>query len=122
MVVRPAFPQPEANSQHAQVFVLMPFAETMNPVYEDHIKESDSASLAGFYTKSGRRAEAEKLLDKWKRRSSRELGYEEAMADQAFRWLEQAYQEHSCLSERSRLIPARTSILVIACVLPKESC
>jgi TolB-like protein/Flp pilus assembly protein TadD len=62
-----------------------------------------AASLVGLYVKSGRRAEAEKLAEIWKRRPRREFSHAESMAmvyaglgdrDEAFRWLDQAYQEH----------------------------
>jgi hypothetical protein len=37
-VVRPIFGRPEDASRMRDVFVLMPFSETLRPVYEDHIK------------------------------------------------------------------------------------
>jgi pentatricopeptide repeat protein len=62
-----------------------------------------SASLVGLYVRLGRRAEAEKLLEEWKARPASEFGHSASMAiaytglgdkDEAFRWLEKAYQEH----------------------------
>ena len=62
-----------------------------------------AASLVGLYVKSGRRTEAENLLEIWKQRSRQEFGHAESMAmayaglgraDEAFQWLDQAYREH----------------------------
>ncbi len=62
-----------------------------------------AASMAELYVKSGRRAEAEKMLAIWSRRPSQEFGHAESMAmiyaglgkkDEAFQWLDQAYREH----------------------------
>jgi len=61
------------------------------------------ASMAELYVRSGRRAEAEKMLATWSSRPSREFGHAESMAmiyaglgkkDEAFQWLDQAYREH----------------------------
>jgi serine/threonine-protein kinase len=60
-----------------------------------------SASLVGLYVRLGRRAEAEELVEKWKARPREDFGHAESMAiacagigdkDEAFRWLEIAYQ------------------------------
>jgi len=62
-----------------------------------------AASMAELYVRSGRRAEAEKMLATWSSRPSREFGHAESMAmiyaglgkkDEAFQWLDQAYREH----------------------------
>ena len=62
-----------------------------------------AASMAELYVKSGRRAEAEKMLATWSSRPSQEFGHAESMAmiyaglgkkDEAFQWLDQAYREH----------------------------
>ena len=62
-----------------------------------------AASLAELYVKSGRRAEAEKMLATWSSRPAQEFGHAESMAmiyaglgkkDEAFQWLDQAYREH----------------------------
>jgi adenylate cyclase len=62
-----------------------------------------AASLVGLYVKSGRRIEAEKLVEMWKQRPRGEFGHSESMAmvyaglgekDEAFRWLDEAYREH----------------------------
>jgi TolB-like protein/Flp pilus assembly protein TadD len=62
-----------------------------------------AASMAELYVKSGRRAEAEKMLATWSSRPSQEFGHAESMAmiyaglgkkDEAFQWLNQAYREH----------------------------
>jgi adenylate cyclase len=62
-----------------------------------------AASLVKLYVDSGRRTEAEKLVAMWKQRPRQEFGHTESMAmvyaglgdtDEAFRWLEQAFQEH----------------------------
>jgi len=59
--------------------------------------------MAELYVKSGRLAEAEKMLATWSSRSSQEFGHAESMAmiyaglgkkDEAFQWLDQAYREH----------------------------
>jgi serine/threonine-protein kinase len=61
-----------------------------------------AASLVKLYVNSGRRTEAEKLVAMWKQRPHQEFGHAESMAmvyaglgntDEAFRWLEQAFQE-----------------------------
>jgi len=61
-----------------------------------------AASLAELYVKSGRRAEAEKMLAAWSRRPTQEFGHAESMAmiyaglgkkDESFQWLDQAYRE-----------------------------
>jgi adenylate cyclase len=61
-----------------------------------------AASMAELYVKSGRRAEAEKMLATRSRRPRQEFGHAESMAmiyaglgkkDEAFQWLDQAYRE-----------------------------
>ena len=58
--------------------------------------------MVGLYVKSGRRTEAEKLVEIWKRRPLQDFGHAESMAiaysglgdkDEAFRWLDYAYRE-----------------------------
>lgn len=38
MIVNPRFEKPSEKFQPIDIFVLMPFSESFNPVYEDHIK------------------------------------------------------------------------------------
>ena len=62
-----------------------------------------AASLASLYVKTGRRAEAEKMLATWGARPNTEFGHAESMAmiytalgknDEAVRWLETAFQDN----------------------------
>jgi hypothetical protein len=60
-----------------------------------------AASLASLYVKTGRRAEAEKMLTTWRARPVTEFGHAESMAminaalgrnDEAVRWLDKAFE------------------------------
>jgi hypothetical protein len=52
LLVNPIFRHPRSTPNHADIFVLMPFRETLRPVYEDHIK-----TVAGRFERPVARAD-----------------------------------------------------------------